>query len=421
MRVTTKIEGKRPDSRGTAPNDEPDKAVRRLLTRRAPTERRFGVVGLFAGIGGLELGLSRAGHEAIMLCEIDPPARRVLDTRLCGLGSETKLLEDVTRLRGLPRTCEVLAAGFPCQDLSQVGTTRGLRGKNSGLVMSVLDLLKKRRVEWVLLENVPFMLKLQKGLALDLVLTELESLGYGWAYRIVDSRAFGLPQRRQRVLILASRNEDPRRVLLADDVREDRARKGRGKRANGFYWTEGNRGLGWAEDSVPTLKGGSGWGIPSPPAIWMPDGRIVKPDIRDAERLQGFEPDWTLPALNGGRAGDRWRLVGNAVTVDVAHWVGCRLGQPGRYLARLDAPLQDGAPWPDAAWNVGEGRNSSKASAWPVSFPRLPLARFLEHEPEDLSLRATTGFYHRFVASNLRRPPGFVDALEAHMDRMQEA
>jgi DNA (cytosine-5)-methyltransferase 1 len=56
--------------------------------------------------------------------------------------------------------------------------------------------------------------------------------------------------------------------------------------AHGFYWTEGIRGLGWAPDSFPTLKNGSTVGIASPPAVLLPSGDVVTPDIRDAERLR---------------------------------------------------------------------------------------------------------------------------------------
>src|SRR5262249_5091425 len=136
---------------------------------------------------------------------------------------------------------------------------------------------------WLLLENVPFMLQLQRGKAMSFLITALEGLGYAWAYRIVDTRAFGLPQRRLRVLLLASRTEDPRSVLFHGDVvppQDDEP----DKVACGFYWTEGQTGLGWAVDAVPTLKGGSTIGIPSPPAIRLPHDRmIVTPDIRDAE------------------------------------------------------------------------------------------------------------------------------------------
>src|SRR5262245_59574290 len=101
----------------------------------------------------------------------------------------------------------------------------------------------------------------------------------------------GIPQRRERVYIVASRVGDPRDVLLVDDAGAPEAPDLERWRsvACGFYWTEGLRGLGWAFDAVPTLKGGSTIGIPSPPAIVLRSGAIVQPDIRDAERLQGFD------------------------------------------------------------------------------------------------------------------------------------
>ena len=58
---------------------------------------------------------------------------------------------------------------------------------------------------------------------------------------------------------------------------------------HGFYWTEGTRGLGWAADAVPTLKNGSTIGIPSPPAILMPTGVVIQPDIRDARVMLVWE------------------------------------------------------------------------------------------------------------------------------------
>ena len=108
----------------------------------------------------------------------------------------------------------------------------------------------------------------------------------------------GLPQRRERVYLLASKEGDPRDVLFVDDEGEPSPPDPATWRsmACGFYWTEGLRGLGWAYDAVPTLKGGSTIGIPSPPAIVLPSGQIVLPDIRDAERMQGLEVDWTQPA-----------------------------------------------------------------------------------------------------------------------------
>jgi DNA (cytosine-5)-methyltransferase 1 len=221
------------------------------------------------------------------------------------------------------------------------------------------------------------------------------------------------------VILVASRTEDPRGVLLADDAEEAIPSEQR-RLACGFYWTEGTRGLGWAVDAIPTLKGGSSLGIPSPPAIWMPDGSVVCPDIRDGERLQGFPVGWTGPAGRGTRRhiGYRWWLLGNAVSVPVARWLGQRLASPGTYDAAFDEQLRSRDPWPTAAWNVDGKVYSSHVSTWPVRTHYRHLAEFLTFPAAPLSARATAGFLARARASNLRFADGFLDALAKHLKRM---
>lgn len=377
------------------------------------------VAGLFAGVGGLELGLSRSGHEARLLCEIDEGAAAVLRHQF----PQTDLHDDVATLRELPSGTELLVGGFPCQDLSQAGKTKGIKGAKSGLVGEVFRLIEAQPVPWLLLENVPFMLQLAKGEALEVIVAKLEQLGYRWAYRVVNSQAFGLPQRRRRVYIVASLEDDPRDVLFADDEgapeKPDMATWK--ERACGFYWTEGLRGLGWADDGVPTLKGGSTVGVPSPPAIVLPptlagDGpRVVKPDIRDAERLQGFEPNWTAPAEKVVRTGFRWKLVGNAVSVQVAEWIGRRLRQPGSYDGSGDRPMNRKRSWPTAGWNLGSGRFVADVSEFPIREERPALAEFLDHPGTPLSVRATRGFQSRMAKAKLRFPPGFPEVIEEHL------
>lgn len=373
------------------------------------------VVGLFAGIGGIELGLGRAKHETKLLCEIDPSAVAVLEERF----SNGDRQSDIRTLEALPKGTDLVSAGFPCQDLSQAGKTAGITGSRSGLVGEVFRLVDKERVEWILLENVSFMLQLGRGRALDVIMTELERLGYRWAYRVVNSRSFGVPQRRERIYILASLHHDPRNVLFVDDAPEPRDHRSFREVACGFYWTEGLRGLGWAVDSVPTLKGGSTIGIPSPPAIIFPSGNIAKPDLRDAERLQGFDEDWTLPAETVSKRGARWKLVGNAVTVDAAAWIGKRLRKPGVYDPTGDVELVASEPWPIAAWNVGNGRHRAQLSTWPLHVASEPLETFLHHPTHDLSVKATAGFLSRAEVAKLRFPPGFLDAVRAHLARMR--
>lgn len=383
-----------------------------------PSIRRHEVAGLFAGIGGIELGLSRSGHRALMLCEIEPAARVVLKARFPGVVLEP----DITKLKRLPESTTLMAGGFPCQDLSQAGKTAGIEGRNSGLVTHVFRLLKEQRVPWLLLENVSFMLRLARGNAMRFVLDEIEHLGYRWAYRVIDARSFGLPQRRERVYLVACLPDqgDPRDILLSLDHGPPAAPEDFRQTANGFYWTEGIRGLGWAVNAIPTLKGGSTIGIASPPAIWMPDGRIVKPDIRDGECLQGFPPDWTEPALGVAKPGMRWKLVGNAVSVRAAEWLGEQMKVPSIYDDAADYLLERKASLPDAAWSLEPGRRFvSLASRWPEGIPSTPLEEFLQYQPILLSERATAGFLSRVRASSLRFPEGFVAALEHHLREMR--
>jgi DNA (cytosine-5)-methyltransferase 1 len=383
-------------------------------------DRALNVAGLFAGIGGIEVGLARAGHRAVLLCESDPSAQEVLRARFSKPDGDLIIEDDVTKLTRLPSDTTMISAGFPCQNLSQAGRTEGMDGKASGLVRCIFRILREHTVPWVLIENVPFMLQLEGGRTLSYILSQLERLKYRWAYRIIDSRSLGLPQRRRRVFILAARSEDPRNVLLADDAGPPvDPEPPWGTVAYGFYWTEGWRGLGWAVDGIPPLKGGSGLGIPGPPAILLPDGRLVTPSICDAERLQGFEEDWTRPAELLGKGGrSRWKLVGNAVTVDVAAWIGKRLVEPGQFhdAAAPAARILSSDRWPTAAWNIGDGRFRASVSEWPQRIKSPALADFLRH-PLPLSQRATRGFLSRLISSRatIRSRPAFVASLERHL------
>ncbi|MDB4981145.1 MAG: DNA-cytosine methyltransferase [Myxococcales bacterium] len=382
-----------------------------------PIGRPLKVAGLFAGVGGIETGLHRAGHQTSLLCEWEPAAQAVLADRF----AEVPLHDDVRTLARLPKDVDLLTAGFPCQDLSQAGTTAGISGLRSGLVTEVFRLLSRRPVEWVLLENVPFMLQLARGRALEIIIGCLEELGYKWAYRVVTAQAFGLPQRRERVFLLASQEHDPRPVLLSDDIGEKLLPRWQAGKAFGFYWTEGVRGLGAAVDAVPTLKGGSTIGIPSPPAILRPDGLVVTPDIRDAERLQGLAPGWTEAAERVTKRGGRWKLVGNAVCANVAEWIGKRLIKPGTYDGTDDAALLPSEPWPRCAWNIGNGRRAAPVSAWPENHRMIPIGDFLEYPVALLSERATAGFLSRARSGSLRFPEGFLSALEEHRRRQNRA
>jgi DNA (cytosine-5)-methyltransferase 1 len=395
---------------------EPDSSI----DAAASEPRTCRVAGLFAGIGGLEFGLASNGHTTKILCEIDPSAQAVLMHH-----KKFRSVPIISDVRALHRIGDVdlLTAGFPCQDLSQAGKTRGLEGKNSGLIHAVFEILERNEIPEVLLENVPFMLRLSKGGVMETILSRLEQLDYKWAYRLIDAQAFGLPQRRQRVFIFASKDRDPRTILLGGKERRPPPSAWNPElHAAGFYWTEGNRGIGWAVDSLPTLKGGSTVGIPSPPAALLPDGRVVTPTIEAAERLQGFPRNWTRPAAAVGRGSLRWKLVGNAVNVRVSAWLGDRLARPVPYDGIGAHPLPDNSPWPTSAWCLEPGRRWTCAASGPYPANdrrRTGLLRFLRDEHRPLSEKALRGFYTRLERSTLRSDPRFREGLARALDRRQ--
>ncbi len=388
----------------------------RLAEDRAPQ-----VVGLFAGIGGIEAGLARAGFFMRGLCELDDAATLVLQERFPALNGG--LWRDVRDLDKLPET-DLLSAGFPCQDLSQAGRKAGISGSQSSLVEHVFRLVDQARIPTVLLENVSYMLRLDRGSAMKYLVEEFERRGYSWAYRVVDARAFGIPQRRQRVVVVATLDGDPSAVLHADDAQsvdyDDSVDSVDANAAYGFYWTEGLRGLGWTKNAVPTIKGGSRLGIPSPPAVWVPlTDEVGTPTIEDLETLQGFPRGWTKAAEGGAapRKGARWHLVGNAVCVPMSEWVGRRLREPGVVNAAKRA-LRNGV-WPVAAMGFPSGERYAVQVTMRPFDNEFSILNVLCDPLKPLSLRATRGFLRRADQSALRFADGFLDSLRRHLERAQ--
>jgi len=392
------------------------------------TARSLEATAIFAGIGGLELGLHNAGHRTSLFCECDPEATAVLAARFPGIPISFDVRHTEELISNISPTSNLLTAGFPCTDLSQAGRTRGFAGGRSSLIRETLEVIRRRPFPNVLIENVPNWRHLHKGAYLSEVISAFEALGYSWAYRTIDTRAFGLPQRRKRIFLFATQEGDPRDILFHGNAGEDLSTHALERAAHGFYWTEGSRGLGWGEDCVPTLKGGSAIGIPAPPAIVLPDLTVVTPHISDGERLQGFPARWTdleitLPQFGSRRFNSRkrWLLIGNAVNVSVSSWIGERLAYPKPHDGETGDLLAAGEPWPEAAYNLGRGRRKARISTWPEPCDRQPLSTFLQFPTKPLSFRATSGFLSRVRASRLRFVPGFVAAIERHLVNIEAA
>jgi len=381
---------------------------------QAPSLR---IAALFAGIGGLDMGLENFGHRTVLWSEWDPAAQAVLKARF----PDVPIRGDVRDIKSLPKV-DMVTGGFPCQDISFIGTRAGLAGQKSGMVWEMFRLIARHRPQLVLMENVSNLLRLQRGEAMRAVLLELEALGYRWAYRLVDSRGFGLPQRRLRVVILASRGEvDPSDILFSRSVEpkfDDAIVEPDLHSVYGFYWTEGSRGVGWAKDAVPTIKGGSGLGIPSPPAVYNPaTGWTGTPTLTDAERLQGFPVGWTAVEVEGrpAKPGERWKMLGNAVSVPLSHWIGEELASPSSRGSELPGVHFSDGPLPNAA-RGSAGRWQRVASSTHVTTSEHePLAEFLSDHLKPLSAKALAGYIRRVESGRKKLPASFVDALKRQL------
>ena len=365
------------------------------------------VAGLFSGIGGFELAFSEAGFETNLLVDVDPVARCVLKARFPGI----QIRSDVRNLTELPSDATIVTAGFPCQNLSMAGDKKGISGSKSSVVEKLFDLISGPQPLTVVIENVYFMLQLRSGRAMEWLVERFEELDYYWAYRVVDTMGFGLPQRRRRVYLLASREIDPREVLFADDQIPTGTSSPSLEFPLGFYWTEGRSGVGLTVDGIPPIKAGSALGIPSPPAVLFPDGEVLTPSLRSCEELQGFPRGWTDVVRENMGRNPEWRLVGNAVTVPVARWVAERIKAPGPTLNFKEIKIECGARWPNGGWNVGKGRVGIAACEKPVAALVPSISQFRDSSWSRLSDRAMNGFVGRAEEGGLRMPVNFLDTL----------
>ncbi|MDJ0449260.1 DNA (cytosine-5-)-methyltransferase [Methylocystis sp. JR02] len=368
------------------------------------------VASLFSGIGGFELGLE-AQDDLALINDIDAAAQAVLAKRF----PNVPFIEDVANVSVTDlRDADLLVAGFPCQDVSIVGGQKGLNGERTPLVKHVFRLAQQARPDRLLLENVQSIRFVHGGRVLAHLMDEAERLGYAWAYRTLDSHAFGLPQRRRRFYFLASRVDDPGEVLLSDPGKPvPKTRLDLGKPI-GFYWTEGRAGHGLTEDALPPVKSGSAIGIASPPAVLMPDGAVVVPTIETAERLQGFPAGWT----DAAPLRSRWRLVGNSVSPPVVRWLGERIKDPRPWQRVPSGIMSKDVGLPTAAWGDGKGnRRQVMVFEGPsvVEIGKLSQQKF---DWSPISSRALKGFVTRAKSSRLRYPSGFLEKLELALERL---
>lgn len=218
----------------------------------APAKGPLGVGSLFSGVGGFDIGLERAGHEIAWHSEIEPHACAVLRERW----PDVPNLGDVTKIDGaaIPPV-DVICGGFPCQDLSVAGKRRGFEGERSVLAFEFLRIVREMREAtdgaaptFLVLENVPGLFTSAGGRDFGALLDALGDLRpMDVAWRVLDSRYFGVAQRRRRVFVVVDFGGERCDEVLA--------------LTEGLRWNP-PAGRAAREDVAGTLGGGSskrGW------------------------------------------------------------------------------------------------------------------------------------------------------------------
>lgn len=289
---------------------------------------RLRVASFFAGIGGFDLGLERAGMDVVFQCEINQFCQRVLKTRW----PDVPLHDDISTLeaKSIPKA-DIWTGGFPCQDVSLAnqGKRKGLQGARSGLFYTFAELVEERRPSWIILENVPGLLNSHGGEDFRTVVERLDELGYGVSWRVLDAKYFGTPQRRRRVYIVASRGSlRSAEILFEPGADQEVARAGLGQRDLGSRRNApgiGDSGLysiqhatiGRGPTAGPQAKG------------FRNDGETYTLDSRGSSDVvcSTNAPFRIRETARVSRELDsnRYRAVGNAVCVPIIEWLGKRI------------------------------------------------------------------------------------------------
>jgi DNA (cytosine-5)-methyltransferase 1 len=336
---------------------------------------------LFTGIGGFDLALERVGMRSAWQVEIDAKCNQTLSEHW----PQIARMEDIKDCgRHNLESVDVVAGGFPCQDLSVAGKRAGLAGARSGLWHHFHRILAQLKPSLVVVENVPGLLSSNRGNDFATVIRGLVELGYGVCWRVLNAQYFGVPQRRRRVFIVGSLGTYRCLEVLfeSESMQGNPAKSGEtGKevayslRANPSHscdkgdgglnqtlvastlrnrsFKEGSSmsGRGGEDDfnliasSLDTMSGGpddnsaqanhlvagtvsakwaKGTGGPSgDEAQNLVNGEIGIRRLTpvECERLQGFPDDWT--AMHADTV--RYRQLGNAIAVPVAEWIGTRI------------------------------------------------------------------------------------------------
>lgn len=282
-------------------------------------------IDLFAGIGGCRIAFENIGCKCVWSCDWDVDAQKVYEANF-----QERPAGDITRIpsEDIPNH-DILVAGFPCPSFSILGARKGFSDYKGSLFFEIERILRNKTPYAFLLENVKGLVNHSKGRTLAIMLEHLENLDYFVHWRVLNALDFGLPQKRQRVIILGFRRnypfhfpngtrnnkelkeilEDddkvPRRYWASEKIRANRAKAVKGKKV--FYpsiWHENKAGNIGIHPYSCALRANASYNY-----LLVNGVRRLTP--REMLRLQGFPEDFKIV---GSYTAFR-KLVGNSVPI----------------------------------------------------------------------------------------------------------
>lgn len=166
--------------------------------------KNFTFIDLFAGIGGFHAAADSLGGTCVFASEIDKEAQKAYceNYGLIPLGDITKI-----DAKKIPEH-DILFAGFPCQPFSIIGSQRGFDDTRGTLFFDIARILKEKKPKAFVLENVKQLSTHDKGKTLSVILNTLEGLGYKTYWKVLNALDYGLPQKRERTIIVGFLDRD---------------------------------------------------------------------------------------------------------------------------------------------------------------------------------------------------------------------
>ncbi len=283
---------------------------------------------LFTGVGGLDMGLAEAGHECVGFSEIKESSVEAYSRHY----PAHRNFGDITKIdfESLP-DFDILTGGFPCQAFSLAGLRQGFRDRRGQMIFYIYDLIKIKRPEFVVLENVKGLLQHDDGATYRNVFRMLMHAGYHVRVLLLNALNYSSAQARERLFFLCKRDGDfPLvRPVIIDATKTFRDVRDRNEAHFHFVnITERNRAkieqegshpfrLIGGYDRVPTLLTSASSCAREQMVTQEEDGRFRYLTELEAERLQGFPEGWT----EGLSRNNRWFAMGNAVNCDVSRYL----------------------------------------------------------------------------------------------------